>query len=201
MRIPSSSIAILVLSILISTTSSLYGASALASVDCENQFVKAAKKTESRLEVAHVRLDGRAVYYEHLPAKRGKPTVFLLNGMFVPRESLQAFREAFEARSKGEGLLIMYYSTQLESLYLRGALGEDPALNLKLPEGRTLTRKDFAIEAAAVLQASGAKGAIYLAGYSFGAGPAVEFASLLGNQSMGGARVKETRGRQAGHVF
>jgi hypothetical protein len=171
--------------------SSLHSVPANASADCERQFVNISSTVESRFQFSHARVDGRAVYFEHLPAKRGKPTLFLLNGMFVPSMDLQEFRNTFEQKSEGEGLLIMYYSTQLESLYLRGLLGDSPALNVNLPEGRTLTRQDLALEAAAVLKASGAKGSIYPTGYSFGSGPVSELAALMGNRSSHGARIKE----------
>lgn len=175
--------------------SALIAVRAQANADCENQFVRVSEQVESRFLYSHARAEGRAVYFEHLPAKRGKPTLFLLNGMFVPATDLKAFRDAFEQKSKGEGLLIMFYSTQLESLYLRGLLGDDPALNLKLRDGQSLTRSDLATEAVAVLKASGAKGSIFPAGYSFGSGPVVEFASLMANQSanqpLPGVRIKE----------
>lgn len=168
---------------------------AQATVDCESQFVRVSEQVESRFQYSHARVANRAVYFEHLPAKRGKPTLFLLNGMFVPATDLKAFRDAFEQKSKGEGLLIMFYSTQLESLYLRGLLGDDPALNLKLQDGQPLTRVELANEAVAVLKASGAKGSIFPAGYSFGSAPVVELASLMASQSsnppLPGLRIKE----------
>lgn len=163
----------------------------VAITDCERSFVSVPTKIESRLQYSHVRVEDRAIYFEHLPAARGKPTLFLLNGMFVPSMDLKDLRDAFEQKSQGEGLLIMYYSTQLESLYLRGLLEGDPALNLKLRDGRALTRADLASEAAGVLKASGAKGEIYPTGFSFGSGPVVELASLLTRPEAPGIVLKE----------
>ncbi len=71
----------------------------------------------------------------------------------------------------------MYYSTQLESLYLRGLLEKDPSLNLKLSDSDPLVRQDLGDEARAVLAASGAQGSIYPVGYSFGSGPVIELAN------------------------
>ena len=72
--------------------------SAMANTDCEKQFVDVEKKIESRFQFSHARVSGRSVYFEHLPAKAGKPTLFLLNGMFVPSMDLQGFRDAFERK-------------------------------------------------------------------------------------------------------
>jgi len=178
-------ISLLTLALSFSTTK------AFASTDCESRFVALPSQSESRFQYSHARVEDRAIYFEHLPAKRGKPTLFLLNGMFVPSMDLKDFREAFEQKSNGEGLLIMYYSTQLESLYLRGLLEGDPALNLKFRDGRSLTRADLASEAASVLKASGAKGAIYPTGFSFGSAPVVELAWLMTKSPVPGVKLKE----------
>lgn len=159
----------------------LFG-NANAGTKCEQSFVEVVASSASRFQFSHARIEGRAVYFEHLPAKRGKTTFFVLNGMFVPSGDLQAFREVFEAKSKGEGLLIMFYSTQLESLYLRGVLGSDPALNLMSAESSKsaeseLRLKDLVDEAKAVLRQAAVRGSVIPVGYSFGSAPAVALAS------------------------
>jgi len=177
---------------LLFSASALLPLNAFGNADCENQFVKIALPIESRFKFSHARVDGRAVFFEHLPAKRGKPTLFVLNGLFVPSFVLQGFREAFEKNSKGEGLLIMYYSTQIESLYLRALQDKDSALNLKDQASDPLTLSDLAAEAKAVLEASRVRGSIYPVGYSFGAGPAVEFvAHAVANDPAVRRQIKE----------
>ncbi len=62
------------------------------------------------------------VYYKHQPAKAGKPTVVLMNGLIYAVEN---WDEYFTALSQdGTGVLQVAYSTQPESL--RGLEGETP---------------------------------------------------------------------------
>ncbi len=166
--------------LLVSVATSLAHA---ARPSCDTQFVSIAEvASPSRFESFYVEVktetsDHRVVFFDQLKAKRGKPTLVLLNGLFVPREDLRAFRETFEAQSKGEGLLIMHYSTQMESLAMRHHLSGDAAKNVR----EDMASVDFGREVAEVLKVADLRGPIVLVGYSYGGLPLARFLELYRN--------------------
>ncbi len=58
--------------------------------------------------------DQRAVYYQHVKAKAGKPTIVLLNGWIYPIKNWETYVN--ELAAKGYGVVLVAYSTQTESL-------------------------------------------------------------------------------------
>lgn len=158
-----------------------------ARANCNSQFVSTTEVAKpTRVENFYVEVkkptgDHRIVYFEKLAAKRGKPTLVLLNGLFVPREDLRAFRDAFEQQSRGEGLLIVYYSTQMESLALRHRLDGEASKNLR----EDLVPLDIGREVAEVLDVANISGPIVLVGYSYGGLALAKYLELLGQGEFG----------------
>lgn len=58
--------------------------------------------------------DQRAVYYQHIDAKPGMPTVVMLNGLIYSIENWKSYIEEFS--KLGYGVVLVAYSTQPESL-------------------------------------------------------------------------------------
>jgi pimeloyl-ACP methyl ester carboxylesterase len=149
--------------------------------NCESQFVSTTKTSHaSRFENFYVEVENpdathRVVFFEKLEAKSGKPTLVLLNGLFVPRQDLQAFRESFVRQADGEGLLIVYYSTQMESLALRHQLEGTAEKNLR----EEVVASDFGREVASVLEVSNTTGPLILVGYSYGGLALAKYLEML----------------------
>lgn len=143
-----------------------------SSAFCADLFEKTNPPWELPLVRASVRIDGRTVYYEHLKAKNGRPTVLVFSGLFTPLSDFAAFQATFARQSRGEGLIIMAYSTQIESM-----IWSSLAHGVR-PEFKDLSLDSFVREATAVLNQEGVRSPIAVAGYSFGSAPASRFAQF-----------------------
>ena len=120
-------------------------------------------------------LGGRSVFYEITRAEPGRPTFVVFNGLVFPLSKYDQFREEFFRLRDGEGLIIMSYSTQPESLL------QNPHQNLRRerdPSVDSLKLEDFAREMDAVLRQEAIQGEIVPIGLSFGAAPLTAFLKL-----------------------
>ena len=119
-----------------------------------------------------VLIDGRVVYYEHLRAKPGKKTLVVFSGLFVPMSDFAAFQVEFARQAKGEGLLLLAYSTQIESMIWSALRYE------KQPNFSDVSLVGFSREATAALRAENISAPIAVMGFSYGTAPAVQFAEF-----------------------
>ena len=143
---------------------------------CEDIFRSQASVLEQQRNLNLVRsavvIDGRAVYYEHLRAKKGRETLVVFSGLFTPLSDFASFQVEFAKRSQGEGLIVISYSTQIESMiWSRVRFNQD--LHFK-----ALDLSDFTREVTAALNAENIRSPVSVLGYSYGAAPAAGFAEF-----------------------
>lgn len=139
---------------------------------CADLFATTRESRDLPLKRRSLEIDGRVVYYEHLEARHGKPTLFIFSGLFTPLSDFADFQASFLRQAQGEGLLIMAYSTQVESI-ISNRLRHGLPLDYGKPD-----LIDFVREATAVLNAEKVPSPLVVAGYSFGSAPAVRFAQF-----------------------
>lgn len=139
---------------------------------CADLFERTLAPWELPLIRSSVKVDDRVVYYEHFKAKKGFPTLLVFSGLFTPMSDFAAFQATFLRQSRGEGLLIVAYSTQLESM-IWSVLAHGEKANFK-----DLGLENFVREATAVLNKEDVRSPIAVAGYSFGSAPASRFAQF-----------------------
>ncbi len=127
----------------------------------------------SGYRAASTEIDGRTIYYEHLPASRGKGTAIMFIGIYTPIVDFAKFKQAFSERSRGEGLILMSYDSMPDSL-------EAAARNqtgTREPGTRT-NLTDIGRDATAIVNAANIRGPVTVVGYSYGSAPAATFASF-----------------------
>lgn len=134
--------------------------------------------------------EGRKIYYEHIPAKPGRKTVVVMNGLMVPLIQMSHFKRAFFEQGGGEGMLFFSYSTQFESI--GGARGEPNALLEKA------SLDSYSQEAEAVLRTLRVRGPLAIVGYSFGSAPTAQW---LANLAEGQSTIRNLRERITDVVF
>lgn len=113
----------------------------------------------------HLVVSGRHVYFEYIKAQEGKPTAVIFNGLFVPASDFVPFKNEFQARADGEGVLIFTYSSQFDSM--AGA----PKV-----EAERTSLSDYAEQAEVLLRHLAVRGPIVPVGFSYGSAPATVFA-------------------------
>ena len=139
---------------------------------CADLFERTLSPWELPLVRSSVKVDERVVYYEHFKAKKGFPTLLVFSGLFTPMSDFASFQATFLRQSRGEGLLIVAYSTQLESM-IWSVLAHRQKSDFK-----DVTLESFVREATAVLNKEEVHSPISVAGYSFGSAPASRFAQF-----------------------
>ncbi|CAN5453588.1 hypothetical protein BH10BDE1_BH10BDE1_07320 [soil metagenome] len=127
---------------------------------------------EPILKNAVLEIDGRSTYFESIPAKKGQPTALLFMGLFTPMSDLLAFQREWVRQSRGEGLTIFTYSTQVESLIWRLSSQQLKFVN---PHIEIV---DLVREATAVANAAAITGPVTVIGYSYGSIVASRFAEF-----------------------
>lgn len=118
-------------------------------------------------------VDGRTVYYEYLPAARGKGTAVVFIGLYTPIADFVGFKRAFAEQSRGEGLVLVSYDSMPDSL--AAAAKKNNLEGARLPAS---SLEDFVRQGTAVLNAAGVRPPVTVVGYSYGAAPAVRFSAF-----------------------
>lgn len=125
------------------------------------------ERVASALVKGHLEVSGRRVYFEYIPAQEAKPTAVIFNGLFVPASDFVPFKQEFQARADGEGVLIFTYSSQPDSMV--GA----PAPKAEVERA---SLSDYAEQAEALLRQLAVRGPVVPVGFSYGSAPATVFA-------------------------
>lgn len=149
---------------------------------CERLFEPSAVSAarEVRVETSSIAVDGRTVYFEHIRAAPGFPTAIEFTGLWTPiadakthQNHLAEFQSEFAKQSRGEGLIIFAYSSQIESL-LAGASSERGTN----PKSSDIDLNDLVRQATGVINAANVRGPVSAIGYSYGSAPAARFAQF-----------------------
>lgn len=141
--------------------------------NCGALFAGSIDVVEKRIQTGLLDVSGRLSYYEHIPARNGKPTAVVFTGLFTPIDEFRDLQIEFMKRAKGEGLLIYTYSTSADSLVAGSYYPEK-----KYAEKVGVSLEDLATEAMAIAHQVGATQRLAIVGYSYGAAPALEFLRL-----------------------
>lgn len=149
---------------------------------CERLFEPRAAPAlrQVHVETSSIIVDGRTVYFEHIRAAPGFPTAIEFTGLWTPiadakthENHLAEFQMEFAKQSRGEGLILFVYSSQIESL-VAGANMKNRS-NTKSPE---IELNDLVRQATGVINAAGVRVPVSVIGYSYGSAPAARFAEF-----------------------